>query len=645
MSQNFTANCVRIALATAALGCSGLVQAQVSQRLNGSESQPQIVTEIPGSAERVFFEYLRRPEVTSRSYANVTIRDCSGTMIGPNILLTAAHCRAELFSTAVFRAYVAANDQRIQAYACRYLVHGWPETDIALVWCDPGEDGVNPGDRWGYLDLDVDFGPTQQIDVARSKLRVRVGQPVYSIWTNPIQTLGPGQHLLYSAGAITSATASIWSNPGGSPCSEYDDNLVGVTTDLYGSPGSSGSTHISAASHRILLASNTTAEGDGGFGRDTASAIDQLTQYWLTTDNATGECANRSGPQVNDAQLRALWNRGIRFDADVNNVAKYYNRSLDFDRNGVFDVMQDLEASAGEQRRAFYNLGFESPRRNLLWARLPLVNYVSGAFNGYARHPLAPTEARTVLLHDRLNLDPNKTYWFRYRIKAAGVTTFTASIGSTSTYRTLNAGETRTFVESGNGGRISIVAMGTGDVLIDEVSISEVGTQINFDMHDQRKVWKSTNVRPVIGTLAASESAAYVIPHTRTGNSADWAGVVSRSATSITATHSPLVSHAVATPPGYVRVCFDHRILSAPQNTSNGRLVLGGILDGTFDFVSTTGWQRTCTRWTGGPVSGPGVAQQLTSLEFQMPFAPKLTTYRYLVDNISVMHATTLPGP
>jgi hypothetical protein len=645
MSHYHSAQLIRISLATTALTCGGLAQAQVSQRLDGGELQPQIVAEIPGSAERVFFEYLRRPEVTARSFANVAINGCSGTMIGPNILLTAAHCRVEFFTSAAFRAYVGANEQRVESFRCQYLIHGWPETDIALAWCDPGADGVNPGDRWGYLDLDVDITPARQVGEGNSRQRVRTGMPVYSIWQNPIETLGPGGHMLYSAGTITNTTTSIWSNPGGAPCSNADDDLVGVTTDAYGAPGVSGSTHISSNTHRVLLASTTSAPASGGFSRTTGSVIDQLTKYSLTTDNTTGACANRTGPQVNDAQLRFLWNRGIRFDADINNFTKYYNRSLDADRNGVFDVMQDLEASAGEQRRTFYNLRFESPRRTLLWERSPSSVILSSAFFGWVDQPLASTEWRTVLSHNRLNLDPNKTYWLRYRVKANNPATLVASIGATSSTRMLNAGETKTFVESGTGGRVSFAATGAGNLLINDISISEVGTEINFDMYDQRKVWKRTPAQPPIDQLTAAESAAYIIPHARLSSSVDWAGVVSRDSASIFPSHYPLVSHAVATPPGYVRVCFDHRLLSGPQPAPGGRLLLGGISGGNFDFALSATWQRSCTRWMGGPSSNGGAIQQLLSLEFQLPFVPKLTSYRYLVDNISVMHATSLPTP
>ena len=72
------------------------IQTTPSQKSNGI-----VVPLIPkeqtgGVADRVYFHY-ENPDVTMRSYAAVTLEDtngssyCSGTMIGPNVMMTAAH--------------------------------------------------------------------------------------------------------------------------------------------------------------------------------------------------------------------------------------------------------------------------------------------------------------------------------------------------------------------------------------------------------------------------------------------------------------------------------------------------------------------------------------------------------------------------
>ena len=83
---------------------------------------PLIHTEQPGGvAERVYFHY-ENPDVTIRSYAAVTLADnngnsyCSGTMIGPNVMMTAAHCGQDN-TNAVFRMYTASNTQMTESFS------------------------------------------------------------------------------------------------------------------------------------------------------------------------------------------------------------------------------------------------------------------------------------------------------------------------------------------------------------------------------------------------------------------------------------------------------------------------------------------------------------------------------------------------
>jgi hypothetical protein len=604
----------------------------------------RIADEIPGAAERVLVKYLTDPEVTQRSYANVTIRGCSGTMIGPNILLTAAHCGAEWFNEARFLAYFDGSTQRQESYTCRYLIHGWPEHDAALAWCDPAN-GINPGDRWGYVDMDIDVGPCFQLLQSKSQSRISVGRGVYSVWSNKIDTFGSNDQLLVSNGSITSTTANTWFNPGGDACSNEDDDAIGVHTDVYGIPGASGSTHLSSRTHRILLGSNSLAPGEGGQSRYSAAVFHLLTRASLTTNNTTGQCADRYGPQVNVSLLQELWDRGIRFDADRDGYMKYYNNPLDSDANGIFDVMQDLEASTGEARRSFYYLGMESVRRNALWTRSGPTEFIVGIFNGHLQRDLNPNWY-TLVNHNKLNLDPSKTYWLRYRARSTNNAELQARFGSHTESHSMNGSDDMAFVQRAQGGPISFAARGNGTITISDVTVFEEGSQMTFDYYDERKVWKrslppiSFPFFPFAWPSEESERAAYIIPNGRQSQtSVDWAGLVSRrkSFWPFEGYDERLLTSALTTPKGYFSVCFDHRLFEGAATIGHGRLIIGGVENGLFEFEPTIDWQRQCTAWLGG------TKVSASSLTFTAELSAWFRTYRYLVDNVSMFYSTSEP--
>jgi hypothetical protein len=61
------------------------------------------------------------------------------------------------------------------------------DSDLSLRFCDANSDGVNPGDKYGYLDFDP--------------VSLPVGRQLYSIWSNHGTPLPDGA-LIYSEGTV-----------------------------------------------------------------------------------------------------------------------------------------------------------------------------------------------------------------------------------------------------------------------------------------------------------------------------------------------------------------------------------------------------------------------------------------------------------
>ena len=609
-----------------------------------------LTTEVEGQAARTFFQYLSQPEMAQRSWAAVVLQGnkngparsiCSGIMIGPNMMLTAAHCGAEWISGVKFIAYTTPTAKIEDAYPCRSLLFGWPETDVTLAWCG-AKNGINPGDRWGYVDLDVDVDARLKLFPAFFPSRVVTGRPIYSNWWNPIDSLGPGDHMLVSEGAIGDTHASGWYNMGGSPCSQDDDNDEGVAANVYGIGGASGSAILSSTTHRLLLAPTSTAPGNGGIPRGVASIFNLLTKAKLSRD-VSGLCAQRFGQPVDAAALQILWDVGIKFDPERNNSGKYYDVVLDKDRNGMFDVQQDLEKSAGEKQRDFYNLGFDSLRRAVLWQMGTAARFKVRPFWGSVSIDAHPGDwQQAVIASPQLRLAYPATHWIRYHVQSTGAARLRIRVGGGSHVENLAAGSDRVVVQEVKGVSIAIDVAGGGTITLSDISVWNPATSFSFDMFDQRKVWKrkvSTTSQP------DAEYAAVFMPHVRQGATGpNWAGVIRVRKTPVVAlggnsgsaaenaVDDRLVSQALATPTapgaGRVRVCFDHRLLGGGPLTGPGagKLAMTGVAGTDHEFTSSSTWQTSCTTSRRG---------SLKSLEFRA-LPPPVGTTTILVDNVKL---------
>lgn len=610
-----------------------------------------LTNEIEGQATRTYFEYLSHPEIAQRSWAAIVLQGnkggaassiCSGIMIGPNMMLTASHCGAEWISGVKFIAYTTPTVKIEDSYPCRTLLFGWPETDVTLAWCG-AKNGVNPGDRWGYADLDVDVDARLRLLPTLLSNRVVTGRPIYSIWWNPIQTIGFGDHMLYSDGTIGNTHVGGWYNMGGSPCSQDDDNNEGVEANVYGIGGASGSAHLSSASHRVLLAPTSTAPGNGGIPRGVASVINLLTKAKLSRD-ASGLCAVRSGQPVDATALQILWDTGIKFDPDRNNSGKYYDTILDSDRNGMFDVQQDLEKSAGEKQRDFYNLGLDSLRRAVLWKTRSAARFKVRPFWGSVSIDAHPGDwQQAVIASPQLHMAYPATHWVRYRVQSTGAARLRMRVGGGSFIESLAAGSDRVVVQQVKGVSIAFDVAGAGTITLSDISVWNPATTFTFDMFDQRKVWKR---KPLTTSQPNTESAAVFMPHIRQGEAGpNWAGVIRSRRTPVIGDGSGsgsaaqndlddrLFSQALATPTaasaGRVRVCFDHRQLGGGPLTGlggAGRLTMTGLAGTDHEFTSSGAWQTSCTTMRRG---------SLKALEFRA-VPPPTGTATILIDNVKL---------
>jgi hypothetical protein len=355
--------------------------------------------ELAGKVEFAFRHY-SDPDVARSAFATPMWNfGCSSTMIGPHILLTAAHCgpaeaATEQIGIANFTTYRASeNEQNTEGYACRRLIHGWPRHDLALMFCDSNSTGLAPGDKYGYLDLET--------------RAPQIGDSVYSIWWNNVLA-GPSATLpLYSEGRVESTTDPIWSGFLGGPAGE----AVGIRMSTWAQPGASGSSNIDRNTHRILVGPTTLANQTEGPARWAFSTRTYLSSELLAPGTYEGAGA-----------LEQI--KSSNFPPGSYNFASYVG-GVDKNANGIFDVQEDVERQIGETRRPVYWLGFDNRRRIRLWdtpnavisfdQRVASVNVSSPGL---------------VLRHRALNLKPNTNYRIGIRIKTTSASLASAlSVG------------------------------------------------------------------------------------------------------------------------------------------------------------------------------------------------------------------------
>jgi hypothetical protein len=345
---------------------------------------------------------------------------CSGAMIGPNVMMTASHCGAG-DATIDFFMHVS-NDKyanfQTDRYSCQRLLRMHDDTDLMLYWC-PAKDGVNPGDKYGYLDFEVSITTTGMLDVARSLERAVVDTPVRVFWwNNLVEPTAVSRAILVSEGMVTSrAETTGWPSIQGG-CNSTPAPIM--RTNVWVKSGVSGSSTLSAK-NRIVGGPTTLASGsaDGDDTLTTNAIVDYLTRTVVYSPTGGQRCDGGGGSQLNGTLISSL---GLD-PAD-------YAGAVDKNNNGLFDLHEDAEAGRLLTASSYYWLGFESNRRNKAWSSTttPAPGFSISATDENGGTALLRNG--TAITHRTLNLTDGALYQLRGRLTFLGTGSLPISSGT-----------------------------------------------------------------------------------------------------------------------------------------------------------------------------------------------------------------------
>jgi hypothetical protein len=578
--------------------CGGYDGNQGTEELETTGTAEQdIAKEVPGAqlTSRIYGT-LARGENLIASYASGDVGGCTGSMIGPEMMITASHC-GHGDRSITFRSYFSdgtPTGSRIETFNCLHFLHTFNDTDMNLYRCLPNAAGERPGDKYGYLDFDLAFNSAGVMDYDLSKARAAAGTEVVSTWWNPVDSIGGVKFpnaMLFSMGKVARVDwQKHWFSPfSNAPwefqCDNGTSTNFGTEVDLWSNSGCSGSTILSRATSRVLVGPTSTSSLDAPNRR--ALAISDYLMWGWVFSTATSPCAKTSD-QLTRANITAAGLTPTNFEGWV-----------DDNLDGMFDIQRGLEARWGEATRTIYWLGFESNRRNRMWNK-----FGTGVFfdpdNAWMEINASslPAGGNQIMSaeHRLLNLRPGRTYRISYTVwtSAAGDTTPVrwCMNGSCSTANPpLNQWQRRmtSLTSSSAGGTVlSLQVSGGSRVFVKDVNVLEDGTGHDFDTHDMRFSWRNNLLN----------KRAHMWP---IGNGAgvDWAAAVLRTGSSTGVEYS-LSNEKLAVTSGNVRVCFDHRLGAvAPASgiqgrvhaTFNGAEVAGSLLT----FSPGANWTRVCT--------------------------------------------------
>ena len=565
----------------------------------GSVAQP-VLAERPGEVEYAF-RYYNDPKIARVQFAAPNWRGCSSTMIGPNFVLTAAHCgpaesEASQEATLMFMTYRANETQRnVENFRCRRLIHGWPRHDLAILYCPPNAAGVSPGEKYGYVDFET-----------RAPV---VGDSVYSIWWNPVTSgaTGTTNVSLFSAGTVRRINEVIWDDrlggPGGQP--------IGINMSTWTQPGSSGSSSISRTTNRILVGPTSTGSSPEGPSKNAWSM-----RTYLDTD----VLAPGNYPGANFIENVKASN----FPPGTWDFARYAGK-VDRNQNAVFDVQEDIERAYGENTRATYWLGFDMRRRIPQWE----TGFVAIDYDAKETR-IAYVGAGLALRHRFLNLKPNTTYRVGVRVKtntagnanaltvgfersnqAAWSVAALATPAGTTGYRTALI---RT--DASPKPFFAIRSTGAFNGSVSEIELVEDGSTNNFELADQREGWTTGFLTPADflprGVTADSGGAPDFALALRTFG---WGAVLPVSTNTL-----------VFSPLRFQRLCFKVRSLDPTSASGVARITSGTTQVVNATFPLTTAWTQQCVN----RISTPSTDTTLT-------FASSGTiSTTYLVDDVKL---------
>ncbi|WP_164008302.1 PAN domain-containing protein [Pyxidicoccus trucidator] len=454
-----------------------------------------------------------------------------------------------------------------------------------------------------------------------------MGDAVYSIWGNPLDTPTPSQYdvRFYSRGVVTSTTgygtfttdpASVGTNPttGQPDFSTSHERPIAISTDLWGNYGASGSGQLSATTHRLVVGPLSTISTGDGRGRHALS----MAQYLL---DGTVDPRDTLQPRIHATHISAL---GL--------TPANYGGRLDKDGNKLIDLQEDLEKLRGENARGWYTLEFESERRNALWTKgSAAVTFDTGARTVRIVKGL-PGHA-TVLSHQRLNLTPgtwrlsmmmdltssswSDPLWFGLRWTDAATGTVTSQgrwpVSPVGSGWKMHAVEV-TVPSTATGIQLFFDSDVPFDARLGAVNVVRAGTVMDLDSADTRFHWKN-DVNGARGRVVPRG----VSSTTRT----DWAVRVQYDPASPAGW--PIRNRQLVLLGGKrYRLCFDYRQESAGMGGVM-RVLSTGAERVRHTFTPTSTWQRTCT---------PNF--KVTTDDNNVQFGVSAGTGSYLVDNLTI---------
>jgi hypothetical protein len=592
------------------------------------EDELPIAAERPGEVE-VAVRMYSDPDVAATSFASPRATGgCSSTMIGPNLLMTAAHCGPSADTVTYSAKFTTFRDgdpenQVSETFACRALIGSWPLSDLQLSYCEPNATGESPGDKYGYLGFDT--------------RPVTVGEELYSIWWQAVDELTTTAFIpLYSPGEVTTTSHRVWNQKLRDYVGPANDT-IGIGSNLWSQPGTSGSSQVSADTHRIRVGPTSTASNDapGKWALSMRTLFDRVSLLQGTFPDVNG----------NPLILEPVYQNGV-LHLGLN--PQSYVGNIDKNHNEVFDVQEDIERLRGENRRAWTYLGFDNERRNALWTRDTASNLAFDTTTG--KVSFQTTGQRQVLRHNHINLKPNTTYRVSLKVDV------TSTGNHVGVWIALENGTTREDVRSiptvaGDAGKVVTTTLRTGAAEVDlaigtstsfQGAISgllliEEGAAMNFDSFDERSPWLN----------GGGSARGSIFPEGRTTSSTpNWAGRVRRPVSfPLTSGDKWSLSHRqlalIAKRP--VRLCFDVKERdAAPAGTINwgvARVTVNGTAITRKVFTPTSAWTEQCTDSfapsTADAILGFGTTNMLTiaaylvdNVRVETTAAPVATAYR-----------------
>jgi hypothetical protein len=433
---------------------------------------------------------------TMRAYAASVLYQgnglCSGAMIGPNVFMTASHCGSG-DATIHFLAHTAVEKYttaQLDSFPCQRLLRMHDDTDLMLYFCPP-RDGLNPGDKYGYLDFEVAHTTLGVLDVPASLGRAVVDTPTRIVWwNNLVEPTAVMDAVLLSEGKVTSrAETTSWPSIQGG-CNSTPAPIL--RTNAWVKQGVSGSATLSIR-NRIVggPTSTATAADAGAAGATTNAIIDYLTRTVVYSPNGGQRCDGGGGKQLGVDLITSLgldWND--------------YAGAVDKDSDGLFDIHEDVEAGRLLAPADFYWLGFESNRRNKAWRSegpAPIVS-ISASDENVGTLFLRNGSAIT---HTTLN-SRNGDYQVRGKVTFIGTGSLPVAPGANppgAPIATLSGSNvTQRFAVdfSGSGpaqalrfGPATIGGAASSLILLSDVSIARRNAVATFRTFDERMQWRT----------------------------------------------------------------------------------------------------------------------------------------------------------